>query len=284
MNLEKIRNLRPASVEQDFKARDAIVYALGLGYGTDPLDESELPFVYEAGLKTVPSVCSVLCHPGFWLQDPQYEVNWIRLLHAEQDFTILRPIPATGHFHAEHEILGIQDRGRDKGAMLCVQKTLYESSRSDALATVRSSILLRGDGGQGGFGSVGEAPGALPKRDPERVVEISTLPSAALIYRLSGDWNPLHIDPAIARKAGFERPILHGLCTQGIACRALLRTYCGNDPTRLQSLFTRFSAPVYPGETIRFEFHEIDECIRFKAIVKERAVVVLDRCSATLQR
>ncbi len=120
----------------------------------------------------------------------------------------------------------------------------------------------------------------VPDKAPDRVVEIPTLPRQALIYRLSGDWNPLHADPEIAAKAGFDMPILHGLCTNGLACKAILAAYCGNDTARFGAMFVRFSKPVMPGETIRFEFHEAPGKLRFRAIAKERDTVVLDRCTA----
>jgi acyl dehydratase len=284
VNIEHIKHLRLPSIEQTYEARDTILYALGLGCGADPLEASDLSFVYEEGLKALPSMCCVLNHPRFWLKDPVYEVNWLKLLHAEQAFTIHRPIPATGHVRGEFRILGIEDKGPEKGALLHIEKSLYDVALHGALATVRSTLLLRGDGGDGGFGQAVPAATALRPGAPNRSVEFSTLPSAALIYRLSGDWNPLHADPKVARQAGFDRPILHGLCTLGIACRAILATYCANDPSRLRFMAARFSSPVYPGETIRVEFHEDADEIRFRAIVTERAVVVLDRGSAGIIR
>ena len=283
MDIDRIANLTFPPLHQHFDARDAILYALSLGYGTDPLNAADLKYLYEERLQAVPAVCNVLCHPGFWLQEPSYGVDWKKIVHAEQAFTLHQPLPASGHFRAAHRIIGLQDNGAARGAMLHLEKTLYANDAADPLATVRSSILLRGDGGQGGFGDSIASPPALPKREPDRVALIATQPNAALIYRLNGDWNPLHIDLAVAQSAGFSRPILHGLCTMGIACRALLDHYCDNDPTRLSSLFTRFSAPVYPGDILRFEFHESDTGIRFKAIAQEREAVVLDRCHATLR-
>jgi acyl dehydratase len=284
MDIEKIETLALRPIEQRYQALDTILYALGLGYGMDPLDEAELPFVYEENLKTVPSICCVLSHPGFWLKDPLYKVNWIKMLHAEQAFTVHRSIPSAGTIRGEYRVLGVEDKGLDKGAMLHVEKTLFDVTDNAKLATVRSTVFLRGDGGRGGFGSAIRSPAALPEREPDRIIEIPTLASLALIYRLSGDRNPLHADPKIARQAGFERPILHGLCTFGIACRAILKSYCNNDPLRLRSAFARFSSPVYPGETIRVEFYEDKDEIRFRAAVKERGVVVLDRCSAEVTR
>jgi acyl dehydratase len=282
MDIGKIRNLKLEPIEQGYDKRDTILYALGLGYGADPLDESELPFVFEGRLKLVPSITCVLCHPGFWLQHPEYDVNWVKILHAEQAFRIHRPIPPTGRMRGTYSVSGVEDKGAEKGALLHQQKQLYDAATGELLATVRSTLFLRGDGGQGEFGEREAAAGALPDGKPDRVVEFPTDIRSALIYRLSGDWNPLHADPAVARKAGFERPISHGLGTTGVAARAVLREYCGNDADRLRSMFVRFSAPVYPGETIRIEFYGGGERVRFRAVAAERGVTVLDRCEAEI--
>jgi acyl dehydratase len=161
-------------------------------------------------------------------------------------------------------------------------KRLYESETNALLASVRSVVFLRGDGGCGSFGAPPTSPGPIAGRAPDAVCEIKTLPQQALIYRLSGDYNPLHADPKPARKAGFERPILHGLCTMGIATRALLSTYLPGNPDGLKSMFVRFIKPVYPGETILAEFHRNGDEVRFRCRVKERDAVVLDRGSAVL--
>jgi acyl dehydratase len=282
MNIDLIRALRLASIEQKYDARDTILYALGLGYGSDPLDEMELPFVYEQHLRAVPSMCNTLCHPGFWLRDPAYRVNWVKILHAEQHFEIHAPLPPTGTARGEYSVTGIEDKGAEKGALLHQQKVLYDAGNNCKLATVRSTLFLRGDGGEGSFGQEVASAAPLPERTPDRVLEIPTTARTALVYRLSGDWNPLHADPSTARKAGFDRPILQGLCTLGIACRAILRAYAHHDPACMRSMFVRFSSPFFPGETLRLELHEDGSQIRFRAVAAERAVVVLDRCSAQI--
>lgn len=285
VDIEKIRNMRPGAIEQSYGKRDTILYALGLGYGADPLDEAELAFVYEGeggNPRCVPAFVNVLCHPGFWAQDPQYGIDWVRILHAEQEFTIHRPVPASGTLRGEYRATGIEDKGPGRGALLHETRELFDAASGEKMATVRSTLFMRGSGGLGGYGSAPAAAEPVPEGVPSRVVSIPTLPRQALIYRLSGDWNPLHVDPAIARQAGFERPILHGLCTSGIACRAVLAAYCGNDPARLHGMFVRFSKPVMPGETIRFEFFEEPGRLRFRALAVERGAVVLDRCTATL--
>lgn len=280
MDIDKIAAMRIEPIEQSYDKRDTILYALGLGYGADPLDEAELPFVYEGDLRCLPSYANVLCHPGFWAQNPEFGIDWVKILHAEQDFRMHMPMPPVGRIRGEYTVAGIEDKGEGRGALLHQEKTLFDTATGDRLATVRSTLFLRGNGGEGGFGRAMTPAEATPDRAPDKIVEIATLPRQALIYRLSGDWNPLHADPAIARRAGFDMPILHGLCTNGIACRAILAEYCENDVSRFKQMFVRFSKPVMPGETIVIEFHESPGSVRFRAIAKERNVVVLDRCSA----
>ncbi|MET0545364.1 MAG: MaoC/PaaZ C-terminal domain-containing protein [Caulobacterales bacterium] len=283
MDIAKIRDMQIEPIVQSFDKRDTILYALGLGFGADPLNEAELPFVYEGNLRSIPSYVNVLCHPGFWAQKPEFGIDWVKILHAEQDFVIHNPLPPTGTIRGEFKVGGIEDKGPGKGALLHQLKTLYDTTTNLKIATLRSTLFLRGNGGEGAFGDAVQPAQPIPDKAPDKVVEIPTLPRQALIYRLSGDWNPLHADPNIARKAGFEMPILHGLCTNGLACRAILSNYCGNDTAKFKGMFVRFSKPVMPGETIRFEFHEESGTrLRFRAIALERNEVVLDRCTADI--
>lgn len=284
MDIDKIRTMTIDPIVQTYDKRDTILFALGLGYGADPLDEAELPFVYEKALRCVPAFANVLCHPGFWAQQPEFGIDWVKILHAEQDLTVHAPLPPIGAIRGEYSIAGIEDKGEGRGALLHQEKDLYDEATGAHLATVRSTLFLRGNGGEGAFGRAMSPAEPVPDRMPDRVVEIPTLPRQALIYRLSGDWNPLHADPAIATKAGFSAPILHGLCTNGIANRAILSAYCKNDVARFKSMFVRFSKPVMPGETIRIEFFEEGAGkLRFRAIAMERGDVVLDRCSALVE-
>jgi acyl dehydratase len=283
VNLEAVRNFRFESVTQSYTRRDTMLYALGLGYGSDPLDPAQLDFVYEANLRTVPSICGVLAHPGFWAKRPELGINWLKLLHGEQSFEIHSPIPAEGTVRASYEIAAVADKGTEKGAILHLVKTLDDRNSGVRLATVRSVLFLRGDGGCGSFGDVPAEAKALPDQLPLRSRDIATWPQSALIYRLSGDYNPIHVDPDAARRAGFDRPILHGLCTLGVATRAVLATLADDRPERLLSLSARFSRPVFPGETIRTEFITANDQIRFRSRVIERDVVVLDRGTAVLR-
>lgn len=285
MNLDRVAAYRIAPVEQAYTARDTMLYALGLGYGADPLDRSQLGFVYEQGtepLKAVPSLSVVLAHPGFWVKDPALEIDWVRVLHGEQTFEIHRPLAPSGRVRGEYDILAVEDRGPDKGAVLHQSKRLYDAGTGELVATVRTVLMLRGDGGCGAFGTPPEQLGPMPDGPCDRAREIATLPQSALIYRLSGDYNPIHADPDAAARGGLERPILHGLCTMGIAVRAAIDALAEGRPERIGALSVRFSSPVYPGETIRTEFHGSGPDVRFRARVVERDVVVLDRGTITL--
>ncbi|AMK19884.1 MULTISPECIES: MaoC/PaaZ C-terminal domain-containing protein [Sphingobium] len=283
MKIAQIEQLALDPVEQSYDHRDVILYALGIGYGADPLAEDELPFVYERNLQCLPSFANLLCEAPFWQKDPAFGIDWQGILHAEQRFELHRPLPSRGKLRGFSSIIGIEDKGAGRGALLHQQRNLVDAASGDLLATLRATLFLRNNGGQGGFGQSISPPAPIEGPANGRVLEYATLPGQALMYRLNGDWNPLHADPAVARRAGFGRPILHGLCTQGIACRAILSAYCGGDPARLKSMFVRFSRPVMPGETIRIEFHEENsKLLRFRAIAKERDLVVLDRCSAEL--
>lgn len=278
MNLEAIQRRQFAPVEHHLTRRDTMLYALGLGYGSDPLNAAQLKFVYEEGLQAVPSIVNVIAHPGFWAREPELGIDWLRLLHGEQSFQIHRPVPVEGLIRGEFRIDAVQDLGADKGAKVYQTKTLYDVQSGDLIATLGTVLFLRGDGGQGGFGDVPPQPEPLPERSPDLSASFPTLPQQALIYRLSGDYNPIHADPAAAAKGGFPAPILHGLCSLGFATRAILQECAGNDPVRLKSLSLRFSKPVFPGETLAVEiFREGAGRFSFRCRVPERDVVVLDR-------
>jgi acyl dehydratase len=280
LNLEAARNFRFETVAHTYSRKDSILYALGLGYGSEPIDPAQLAFVYEDKLRIVPSMCCVLAHPGMWVRNPDLGIDWLKMLHGEQSFEIHNPIPPEGTVVGTYEIVAVEDKGAGKGAILHQIKKLNDKASGQLLATVRSVLFMRGDGGCGGFGEVPEAARPLPESAPSSACEIATLAQSALIYRLSGDYNPIHVDPSAATKAGFEAPILHGLCTLGVATRALLTTFANGAPERLKSLSVRFSRPVFPGETIRTEFFGAGGEIRFRSRVVERDVIVLDRGSA----
>jgi len=197
------------------------------------------------------------------------------MLHGEQRVRHITPLPPSAELRGEYRVTAVVDKGADKGALLYLDKILSDNKTGDHLCTVSSSLFLRGDGGAGGFG---EAPAPLvtvPEREPDFVDEIATSNRAALLYRLNGDRNPLHVDPGIAKKAGFDAPILHGLCTYGVCGFSVLRRAFDYDPARMKSFDLRFSSPVIPGETLQVEGWEVDGGVAFQAKVKERSKLVI---------
>jgi acyl dehydratase len=267
-------------LKQRYDAKDTILYALGVGAGTDLLAAGELPFVYEKVLRIIPSQASVLAYPGAWLSEPTLAIDWVKVLHGEQGMVFERPLKPAAVVRGEYEVLGVDDKGPGKGAVIFFEKRILDAEDDGLICRVRSTYFLRGDGGCGSWGEIPPGPSALPERPPDVVIELPTMAHQALIYRLSGDYNPVHIDPEVAVKAGFDKPILHGLCTFGVACFGMVQQLCGGDPDRLKEIFVRFSRPVFPGETIRLELFKEDDSWRFRALAKERDQVVLDRCLA----
>jgi acyl dehydratase len=253
INYERLKNWPFPEVEHSYRAKDTILYALGLGFGADPMDRDQLSFVYEEGLRALPTMATVLAYPGQFAKNPESGIDWKRVVHGEQSVVIHKPLPPAATVVGRTVIEEVVDKGVGKGALLYTRRDVRDKESGELLASLCSTSSLRGDGGFGGPSGPTRPPHALPERAPDVVCDIATLPQAALIYRLSGDYNPLHADPEIATAAGFPRPILHGLCTFGIAGHALLRTLCGYDPARLTRMDVRFSSPVFPGETVRTE-------------------------------
>lgn len=278
----KLKSWRFPDIEHRYDVRDTILYALSLGYGSDPLDEDELRFVYGENIRVLPTMAVVLRYPGFWLKNEDTGVDWKKVLHGEQGLIIHKPLTAAGTVVGRTRVTNIIDKGAGKGALLFSERDVIDRASGDLLCILTSTSVLRGDGGFGGPSGPAPEPHPLPQRSPDSVVDLPTLPQAALIYRLSGDYNPLHADPKVAVAAGFERPILHGLCTFGVAGRAILRSCCGNDPNRLKSMQTRFSAPVFPGEVIRTELWRAGDMVSFRARALDRDVVVLNNGRAVV--
>jgi len=282
MNLEKLLQYQFPELEYTVTPRDAMLYALGIGVGDRPGDARDLQFVYEQNLKIFPSQVNVICHPTGWAQDPVLEIDWVKLLHGEQSFEIHKPVEPGKTYTSCCKITGVLDKGADRGTLLFMRKELREKSSETLVSTVNSTLFLRGDGGSGGTTNEAQLLHPIPDYAPDDSVALTTLSRAALIYRLSGDYNPIHADPALARKAGFERPILHGLCTLGVATRAILQSCCDDRPERLRSLQLRFTSPVYPGETLITEIWHDENVANFRALVSERNVVVLNNGRAVI--
>jgi acyl dehydratase len=271
----------PDSVQR-YTPKDVMLYALGVGLGQNPVDANELAFVTETNLKVLPTYPVVLGFEPFLLRDHDTGIDFSRTVHGEEQLEIHR-LPATsGTIVARHRILDVIDKGAGKGALLLMERAIFEQATDAPLATIRQTVFCRADGG---FGEVRPAPAVhpLPDRAPDLVCDLSTRPEMALIYRLSADLNPLHSDPDVARAAGFERPILQGLGTFGVTGHALLRSLCGYDPTRIALIAGRFTAPVFPGETIRTEIWRDGNAVSFRARVMERDVIAINNGWAKLR-
>ncbi|OWU83734.1 3-alpha,7-alpha,12-alpha-trihydroxy-5-beta-cholest-24-enoyl-CoA hydratase [Oceanicola sp. 22II-s10i] len=265
-------------VEQSYTSKDTILYALGIGVGADPLDLDQVRFTFEEaeGFAPLPTMPVVMAGPGFWVREPDSGVTWQQVLHGEQRLTLHNPMPAEGTVVGQTRIEEVIDKGEGKGALIYVAREIHDKATGTHIATSSSTTFARADGGFGGPSGPTKPVHALPDRAADMTDEIRTLPQAALIYRLSGDPNPLHASPSVATEAGFHAPILHGLCSYGVAGWSILRSCCGGDPTRLKQLDLRFSSPVFPGETLRTEIWKDGADISFRTTVVERDKVVLN--------
>jgi acyl dehydratase len=278
ISLEALKALDITDMRFAYGERETMLYALSVGMGRDPLDARELPFVFEgAGLRAVPTMAVVLASTGIIRKTG---VDFAKVLHGEQRLTLHRPLPVAGELLANSRVAAVYDKGAGKGAVLLLETTARSAADNMPLFTFVMTIMARGDGGFGGPQGSGPEPHQLPERAPDWTDVFGTRPEAALLYRLNGDRNPLHADPSMAARVGFVRPILHGLATYGIACRALLRTVCDYDAGRLLSFDARFSAPVYPGEDIATDIWRDGDVVSFRCRVPARDVVVLNngRC------
>jgi len=261
-------------VRQKYTRKDTMLYALGLGLGAEPLDEQQLRFVYEDGLRVLPTYPVVLGHPGFWWKKPDTGVDWVRIVHGEQGLIIHKLPPPEGELIGRTRVTNIVDKGAGKGILVYSERVITDAATGELLATLPNTTFCRGDGGIGA--PTGPVPPVheLPTRAPDVSITFPTLPQAALIYRLSGDDNPLHADPKVARAANFDRPILHGLCTFGVAGHALVKAV-DYDVSRIASMHARFTAPVYPGEALTTDIWCDDRLWSFRSRVAARDTIVL---------
>ena len=262
------------AVEQSYTQRDTMLYALGLGLGGRPTDESELRYVYERDLLTFPTM--PVAQAFVSLRAIDLGIDYTKMVHGEQFLRLHAQLPTSGTVVGKTRVTEIVDRGPGKGALVYLEREMREKDSGNLLATAGMSAFCRADGGFGGPVTEGPAPHRLPEREADLSVDIATLAQLALIYRLSGDLNPLHADPDVAKKAGFERPILHGLATFGVVARAVVAAVLDNDGSRLTAFSGRFSAPVFPGETIRVALWRDGDAVSARATSVERGVVVFN--------
>ena len=255
-----------------------ILYQLGLGAGSPPTDPRELSYTYESNLEVLPSFGTIPASPSLAAVTSArgVDINWALLLHGEQDLEIERPIPLSGKVVSRPRIAHVYDKGR--AALIVVEVASTDRRTGKLLFTNRSSLFIRGEGGWGGDPGP-KASNQAPEREPDHIVRSSTLPQQALLYRLSGDKNPLHADPAFAALGGFDRPILHGLCTYGIVCKAAVDAVLGGDPARTRRYQARFAGVVFPGETVMTRIWVEEDKVLLEASVEERDAIVISNAA-----
>ncbi len=279
-NLATVMNARVAGFRSHYTERDAMLYALSVGFGRSLDKERELPFVVEHDcLRTVPTLATVVSTPKL-LRGVGLDLS--RVVHAEQQLTFAAPLPPAAQLLTDTEVVRVVDKGERKGCYITERSTVRDALSQAVLFTSTSTILARGDGGIGSAGGPPPEPHEIPDRAPDHVVRLQTRPDQSLWYRLNGDRNPLHTDPRAAARLGFPAPILHGLCTYGIACRSLLVAVCGYNPARLRTFGGRFTQPVLIGDEIETQIWLNDDLVSFRCRVPDRDVTVIDRGRAEL--
>src|SRR5581483_9964663 len=283
IDYDKFMSLKIPDAEHTYGDKDTMLYALGVGLGHDPTDRKQLDFVYEKNLKALPTFACLLGYPGFWVRDLPTGVDWVKIVNGEQGFTLNAPVKPRGTVIGKTRIVEVIDKGAGKGAVIYTERKITDKASGQLLATVTQTTFARADGGFGGPPREQPPAHRTPERAPDMVCDLETRPEMAIIYRLSADLNPLHIDLDVAKAAGYPRPILHGLGTFGVAGHALLKSVADYDPTRFVSMSGRFSAPVYPGETIRTEIWRDGNIVSFRALVPERNIVAMSNGRAEIR-
>lgn len=280
IDVEKVVGSTMPSSTWSWNPDKVILYHMGVGAGVPPTADGELEYCYEGRLKVLPSFAVIPVFgalAGVIVVDG-IQVNPMMILHGEQEITIHKPLPTSATVTSTATITDVWDKG--KGAAIVV-KTETTDEGGDPLFTNRFLIFARGEGGFGG--DPGPAPGnEAPDREPDYVVESPTLPQQALLYRLSGDKNPLHADPTFAAMGGFDIPILHGLCSYGIVCKAVVDNALGGDVTSVRSYSARFAGVMYPGETIVTSIWREGDTLLFSAATKERGTAVITNAAITV--
>jgi acyl dehydratase len=281
LNYEKIMAYRPGVVRADYTARDCILYALGIGIGMDPLDPGQLQFVYERNIAAFPTLVTTLGWMGR-LTDPEFGIDERRVVLADQRVVLHRPLAPEAKLISRPYVKEIVDKGPGNAAIIQFTRDLTTEDGT-LIATVEGSTLAIKHGGFGGKVTDAPPPAAIPDRAPDAVCDLPTPPNLAQIFRLTGDTNPLHIDPERAKVAGFPRPILHGMANFGIAAHAVVRTLAEYRPERLASIEARFTRPVFPGETVRTEMWRDGSDVRFRCRTVERGEIAIDNGRAQLR-
>jgi len=281
LNYEVALAIKETGRRTSYSEKDTMLYALGIGMGRDPYDPKELPFVFEgSGLRAVPTQATTLAGGSLVMK---LGIDLPKMLHGEQRMKLHRPIPASADLVTDMRIVDVLDKGASKGALIYTENVIWEEGNPDPLVTLGYTLFARGDGGFGGPERPAIPIHELPDRAPDQSFESETRLDQALLYRLNGDFNPLHADPELAKRVGYKVPILHGLCGYGIACRAILATVCDYDPNRIAEFDVRFSSPVYPGEKITTDIWVDGNIVSFRCRVEERDIVSINNGKCVLR-
>ena len=282
LNDEKLMATSHNDIERVYGDVETMLYAQSVGFGRDAIDRKELAYVYEDGgvLRTVPTLASAIVPDMF---PPDLGWDYSQVLHVEQRLQLYRPLPPAADLRLDKRVVDVFDRGPTRGAMFLFEVEGRLAKDDTVLFTLGATVMARGDGGFGGPSGSGPSPHRPPRRDPDLSCETPTRADQALLFRLNGDRNPLHADPDAALAAGFEIPILHGLCTYGIACRAIMKTICDYDHTLIAGFDARFSLPVLPGDTIVTDMWQDGNIVSFQCSSKERNCIVLRNGKCTLK-
>ncbi|WP_341894410.1 MaoC/PaaZ C-terminal domain-containing protein [Ferrovibrio terrae] len=267
--------------EFSYSDSDTMLYALGVGVGLMQDDPYATRYLYEKGLQAIPSQTTVVAWEDTWLE--KIELDLTKVVHGEQRITLHQPLPTCGRIRSQFRIRDIFDKGAGKGAIILAETRLFDAASGTHIATNLSSVFARGNGGFGGQPGPVPPMHPVPDRVADRFLVSQTTSNQAALYRLSGDMNPLHIDRGFAESAGFDRPILHGLCIFGMATYALTCMACEGDASRIAHIEMRFSAPFFPGESLRTEIWVEADRIAFRCLAEGRDAVVLDRGSLILR-
>lgn len=278
IDYEHLMSLRTRGERVSYTDREVLLYALGVGLGRDAASRDEYPFVVEhAGLRVLPTFASILA-TNTLLDDCGWDVS--RVVPHEEAVSLERPLDDSGTLLVDTEVAGVFDKGAEAGALVVVESRARRERDGEAVFRVRRTWLARSDGGFGGARGASVAPPAPPDRPPDLLQVCETRPDQALLFRLSGDRNPLHVDPRVARDRGLPGPILHGLCLHGLLGYAVLRVICEYDHTLLRSISATYTGPVYPGETLVAELWQDGNIVSCRLRARDRNQVVLDngRC------
>lgn len=275
--------LLATSVDDDpcaYNEKDCLLYALSSGFGGDPLDRLELPYVFEgAALRTAPTMASSLVSNSFIMGCGW---DYSQVLHSAERLSLYRPLPPRARLLANRRVVAVDDLGADAGARIKLATEMRLAKDDTVLFNLERTLIARGDGGFSSVTSSEPERHAIPGREADLTCNLETRPDQALVFRLADDMNPLHADLALARRVGFERPILQARCVYAIACRAILQTICDYDFTLVAGIDARFVAPVYPGETITTLMWQERDVVSFRCTVEARKSVVLDNGKCTL--